>query len=366
MPFWENKKVFITGHTGFKGAWLSLWLNKLGAQITGYALEPPTTPSLFGLSNLSDDIHSITADVREYETLQKALEENSPEIVFHLAAQALVRRSYAVPIETYETNVMGTVHLLEAVRQVESVKAVVMVTSDKCYENMGWGRGYRETDRLGGYDPYSNSKACSELVVSAYRNSFFHPDNYASHGVAIASVRAGNIVGGGDWAEDRLIPDCIKAILDGQKIVVRNPTAVRPWQHVLDPLNGYMMLAQGLYENGIAFSGAWNFGPENEDALPVETIVKRICKQWGGEAAYEIRTNPDAVHEAEVLILDCAKAKNDLKWAPVWRIDTALKSVVDWYQGFQKQTNVKDLCLRQIGQFESDREKTPTNQSESH
>lgn len=357
MSFWENKKVFITGHTGFKGAWLSLWLKKLGAQVTGYALEPPTNPSLFTLSNLAEDIHSITADVRDFETLQKAFEENSPEIVFHLAAQALVRRSYMVPIETYETNVLGTVHLLEAVRQVGTVKAVVMVTSDKCYENMGWGRGYRETDRLGGYDPYSNSKACSELVVSAYRTSFFQPDNYASHRVAIASVRAGNIVGGGDWAEDRLIPDCMKAILDEQKIVVRNPDAVRPWQHVLDPLNGYMMLAQGLYENGVTFSGAWNFGPEEEDALPVEDIVKKLCKLWGKKAVYEIRSNPNAVHEAELLKLDCEKAKTQLKWSPVWRIDTALKSVVDWYQGFQNRANVKELCLGQIDQFENDREK---------
>ncbi|MBU1775020.1 MAG: CDP-glucose 4,6-dehydratase, partial [Gammaproteobacteria bacterium] len=284
--FWRGKKVFMTGHTGFKGGWLSLWLQSMGAQVTGFALLPPTIPSLFEVADVAQGMTSIIGDIREAESLAKAVREAAPEIVIHMAAQPLVRYSYANPVETYSTNVMGTVHLLEAVRQTPSVRAVVNVTSDKCYDNKEWVWGYRENEAMGGFDPYSNSKGCAELVASAYRNSFFNPEKYHEHKVALASVRAGNVIGGGDWAADRLIPDILRAISDNKPVVIRSPHAIRPWQHVLEPLSGYLLLAEKLYEQGIAYAEGWNFGPNDEDAKPVQWIVERLTEQWGDGASW--------------------------------------------------------------------------------
>ena len=267
--FWRSKKVFFSGHTGFKGSWLCLWLQQLGAEVTGYALAPPTSPSLFEVAHVAQGMKSLCGDIRDGAALAKAMREAVPDIVIHMAAQPLVRRSYLDPVETYSANVMGTVHLLEAVRQTQSVRAVVNVTSDKCYENKEWVWGYRESDPMGGFDPYSNSKGCAELVTAAYRNSFFNPAKYSEHHVALASVRAGNVIGGGDWAEDRLIPDILAAFEKSQPVVIRNPHAIRPWQHVLEPLAGYLQLAQKLYEDGATYAEGWNFGPNDEDAQPV-------------------------------------------------------------------------------------------------
>ena len=272
--FWRGRRVFLTGHTGFKGGWLALWLQRLGADVTGYALDPPTTPSLFAVARVGAGMRSIINDIRDAETLAQAMREAQPEIVIHMAAQPLVRYSYQAPVETYATNVMGTVHLLEAVRQTDSVRAVVNVTSDKCYENREWVWGYRENEPMGGYDPYSNSKGCAELVTAAYRNSYFNPAQYSQHGVALASARAGNVIGGGDWAEDRLIPDILRAIAAGEAVNIRSPHAIRPWQHVLEPLSGYLLLAQRLIEDGPAHAEGWNFGPSEEDARPVQWIVE--------------------------------------------------------------------------------------------
>ena len=300
--FWRGKKVFVTGHTGFKGGWLCLWLQQLGANVTGYALQPPTTPSLFEIAVIGRGMESIIGDIREATTLSDAVRTAQPELVIHMAAQPLVRYSYENPIETYSTNVMGTVHLLEAIRKTQSVKAVVCVTSDKCYENREWEWGYRENDPLGGYDPYSNSKACAELVTAAYRNSYFNPDKYFEHGVAVASARAGNVIGGGDWAQDRLVPDMLRAIECGKPVLIRNPDAIRPWQHVLEPLSGYLLLAESLLTHGPANAEAWNFGPHDADAKPVRWIVDRLhygyrkaCKRPG--VYYEPSVN------SEVLIL---------------------------------------------------------------
>lgn len=352
--FWKEKRVFLTGHTGFKGSWLCLWLHLLGAKITGYALHPPTTPSLYELCRIDSLVHSIMGDVRSKDRLQEAIIKTRPEIVIHMAAQPLVRSSYQSPVETYETNVMGTVHLLEAVRMAVAngipVKSVVIVTSDKCYENKEWVWGYREQDALGGFDPYSNSKACAELVTACYRNSFFHPNEYEIHGVGLASARAGNVIGGGDWAPDRLIPDCIRALLNGEKIKIRNPGAVRPWQHVLEPLGGYLMLAQRLYEDGNRFSQSWNFGPHDQDVKPVEWIVRRLCEKWGKNAAYEIE--PDAQwHEASYLKLDCSKAKAELGWQPVWNLEQTLDGIIDWARAYQQKQDLRTLCLAQIADY---------------
>ena len=348
--FWQGKKVFITGHTGFKGAWLSLGLIQLGAEVTGYALRPPTNPNLFELCGLEHDIDSHIGDVRDYEKLLSSMKIAAPTIVLHLAAQPLVRESYKNPVETYTVNVMGTAHLLEAVRQLDSVRAVVNVTTDKCYENKEWVWGYREHESLGGYDPYSNSKACSELVTSAFRSSFFNLADYDKHGVAIATARAGNVIGGGDWAADRLIPDFIRAIEANEKIRIRNPNAIRPWQHVLEPLSGYLMLAERLYTEGAAFAEGWNFGPEESDAKPVEWIVKQLCQLWGGNAEYEIDRS-EHPHEANYLKLDCSKAKARLNWRPQWCLQEALARIVEWNKAYQGQENMKALCLAQIADY---------------
>ena len=348
--FWKEKKIFLTGHTGFKGSWLSLWLYSLGAKVTGYALEPPTRPSLFELCHNEEIIQSIIGDIRDKCTLREAMLKAQPDIVIHMAAQPLVRDSYKIPAETFEINVMGTVNLFEAVRHCKSVKAVVNVTTDKCYENKEWLWGYRENEPMGGHDPYSSSKACSELVTSSYRNSFFHPNRYAEHGMAIASARAGNVIGGGDWATDRLIPDCIKSLLKGRNFSIRSPYATRPWQHVLEPLSGYLLLSQKLYEDGINYAEAWNFGPNDNDARPVEWIVRKLCEKWDGNVTFEVDKSPQ-VHEANYLKLDCSKAKSLLKWEPHWDIETALDKVVEWYLFYRDNQNMRKICLQQILDF---------------
>lgn len=348
--FWNGKKVFITGHTGFKGSWLCLWLHLLGAKTYGYALDPPTDPSMFALCDISRLVSSTIADVRDREKLTAAMRSAGPEIVIHMAAQPLVRDSYKVPVETYEINVMGTVNLFEAVRACNTVKAVINVTTDKCYENREWVWGYRENEPLGGYDPYSNSKACSEMVTAAYRNSYFNPNEHASHGVAIASARAGNVVGGGDWATDRLVPDCVRAILKGAKVMLRNPQAIRPWQHVLEPLSGYLVLARKLHEQGPRYGGAWNFGPDDDGAKPVEWLVKNLCTKWGGSASYEIDKGAHP-HEAHYLKLDCSKSKGELGWRARWSLDSALDSIVTWTREYQQGQNVKQASLEQIEEY---------------
>lgn len=313
--FYRGRRVLVTGHTGFKGSWLSLCLARLGAEVTGYSLPPATEPSLFQGARVGGLLRSHLGDIRDQAALSSVVRESQPEIVFHLAAQPLVRDSYRFPVETFATNVMGTVHLLEALRGCGSVRAVVNVTSDKCYDNREWDRGYREEDHLGGFDPYSNSKACSELVTASFRSSYFNPAAYARHGVALATARSGNVIGGGDWAADRLVPDILRSLLAGEVVRVRNPQAVRPWQHVLEPLDGYLTLGQKLYQEGPRFGEAWNFGPHEADAEPVERIVQRICRLWGGSARYEIDRG-EHPHEARYLKLDCSKARSVLGWRP--------------------------------------------------
>lgn len=346
----QNRKVLITGHTGFKGSWLCILLHSLGADVSGYSLEPPTEPSLFKEAHINELINSTFGDIRDYNNLLATLHSVNPEIIIHMAAQSLVRESYKNPRETYEVNVMGTVNLLDAIRQIPSVKAVVNVTTDKCYENKEWYWGYRENEPMGGYDPYSNSKGCSELVTSSFRNSFFNPSTYDKHGVAIASARAGNVIGGGDWAEDRLIPDFIRTITSGKKLQLRSPYAIRPWQHVLEPLSGYLMLAQKLYTEGHKFAQGWNFGPEDKDVKNVEWITKHLCDLWGEKAKYEIDNNPQP-HEANYLKLDCSKANAELDWFPRWSLETTLQSIVSWNKAFLKGDNMREECYQQIDQY---------------
>lgn len=350
VNFWQGKKVFLTGHTGFKGSWLCMWLSRMGAHVTGYALDPPTDPSLFELARVGGLVDSRIADVRDPERLKVEMSSASPDIVIHMAAQPLVRDSYKIPVETYAINVMGVVHLLEAVRSCPSVRAVVNVTTDKCYENREWVWGYRENEPMGGFDPYSNSKGCSELITASYRSSFFNSQRFAEHGVGLASARAGNVIGGGDWAGDRLIPDIIRAILAGEPVRIRNPHAIRPWQHVLEPLSGYLLLAQKLYEDGAHYAEGWNFGPAEEDAWPVEWIVQRLCRQWGAGARYEIDEG-DHPHEAHYLKLDCSKARSGLGWHPRWDLDKALDSIIEWTQSYRSGDNLQKVCLGQIAEF---------------
>ncbi len=348
--FWTGKTVLLTGHTGFKGSWLSLWLQTMGAKVIGYALAAPTTPSLFVAANVTEGMTHIESDIRDFAALSAVFEKHQPEIVIHMAAQSLVRYSYANPIETYATNVMGTVHVLEAARLTSSVRAIVNITSDKCYENREWSWGYRENEAMGGYDPYSNSKGCAELVASAYRSSYFNPGNFTHHRVAIASARAGNVIGGGDWAEDRLIPDIMRAIMQGQAVNIRSPHAIRPWQHVLEPLSGYLVLAQKLFENGADYGEGWNFGPNDEDAKPVSWIVDRLTKAWG-EGASWVLDNGDHPHEAHYLKLDCSKAKMRLNWHPRWHLDETLSAIVDWHHAHRAGKNMRDFSLDQIQQY---------------
>jgi CDP-glucose 4,6-dehydratase len=348
--FWHGKKVFLTGHTGFKGSWLSIWLQQLGADVTGFALAPPTSPSLFELAGVARGMTSIIGDIRDGALLANAMTAAAPDIVIHMAAQPLVRRSYVDPVETYATNVMGTVNLLEAVRQTYSVRAVVNVTTDKCYENKEWVWGYRENEAMGGYDPYSSSKGCAELVTSAYRSSFFNAEKFGQHQVALASARAGNVIGGGDWAEDRLIPDIIAAFERSQPVSIRNPLATRPWQHVMEPLRGYLMLAEKLYTKGTAFAEAWNFGPRPDDVRPVEWIVKRLADKWPDDATFKIDSSAQP-HEARYLSLDIAKADHLLRWRPVMQLDQALDLIVDWTREKNAGADLMALTQGQINAF---------------
>jgi CDP-glucose 4,6-dehydratase len=350
QQFWAGKRVFVTGHTGFKGSWLCLWLQHLGAEVTGYALQPPTSPNLFEVAQLAQGMQSIIGDVRDGETLASAMRTAAPDIIIHMAAQPLVRRSYTDPVETYSTNVMGVIHLLEAVRKTPTVRAVLNVTSDKCYENREWIWGYRENEPMGGHDPYSNSKGCAELVTAAYRNSFFNPAQYSQHGVALASARAGNVIGGGDWAADRLIPDILRAISEESSVVIRNPHAIRPWQHVLEPLSGYLQLAQKLYEEGAVYAEGWNFGPNDEDAKPVQWIVEQLTQQWGDDASW-VRDNADHPHEAHYLKLDCAKAKMRLDWQPRWNLTRTLEMIVSWQRAYLVKEDMHAKSLDQISDF---------------
>ena len=350
QAIFKGKRVLVTGHTGFKGSWLCILLHKLGAEVFGYALKPHTKPSLYELAEVDQIVSSTFADIRDFDKLNHSIKQIRPDIIVHLAAQALVRESYRNPRETYETNVMGTVNLLDAVRKTQGVKAVLIVTSDKCYENKEWHWAYRENEPMGGYDPYSNSKGCVELVTSAFRNSYFNPGDYVTHGVAIASARAGNVIGGGDWAEDRLIPDFIRAINNGEKVKIRSPFAIRPWQHVLEPLSGYLNLCAELYSKGAKFSEAWNFGPEDSDAKNVEWIIKTICELWGEEASYELDSEPQP-HEASYLKLDYSKAKAKLGWIPKWDIETTLRSIVDWNKSFIKGEDIRTVTEKQINQY---------------
>lgn len=350
--FWQGKRVFITGHTGFKGSWLCLWLHSLGAQLYGYALEPPTRPSLFALAEVAELLQShCIADIRNCERLAAAVQAAQPEIVIHMAAQPLVRASYASPVETYAVNVMGTVHLLEAVRNCPAVRAVVNVTTDKCYENREWVWGYRENEAMGGFDPYSSSKGCSELVTAAYRQSFFNASQPHTP-AAIATARAGNVIGGGDWANDRLVPDIIRALLSSEPVQIRNPHAVRPWQHVLEPLSGYLTLARQLFERGAEFAEGWNFGPNVEDARPVEWIVDCLCTLWGGQSHYRIDQS-DHPHEAHYLRLDCSKAHVRLGWRPRWSLDTALDAIIEWTRAYSAgNQQIRSICLDQIVRYD--------------
>lgn len=349
--FWRGKRVFLTGHTGFKGSWLSLWLHTLGAHVTAYALEPPTTPSLFEDARIGDVLDSHIADIRDAARLAATLANAKPDIVIHMAAQPLVRRSYAEPALTYETNVMGTVHLLDAARACPSVRAILVITTDKCYENREWCWGYRECDTLGGYDPYSNSKACTELVVQAYRSSFFNPASPGAHPAGLASARAGNVIGAGDWALDRIVPDCIRAFLANAPVRVRNPHAIRPWQHVLEPLSGYLLLAQRLFEHPREFSQAFNFGPADDDAWPVQRVVRYLCDKWPG-ASMTVDPGPHP-HEAHFLKLDCSKARDLLGWRPRWPLPRALDSIIDWLRVYRERGDQRACLIEHIRAFDS-------------
>ncbi|MBT2290156.1 CDP-glucose 4,6-dehydratase [Paenibacillus albidus] len=354
--FWKGKKVMITGHTGFKGSWLCLWLHALGAEVTGYGLEPKSTPNLFTVAGVGELCRSVIADIRDQGTLLQTLLEAQPEVIIHMAAQPLVRYSYQNPAETYEVNVMGTVYLLDAVRiaaaQDVHVRALLNVTTDKCYENQEWDWGYREDDQLGGYDPYSNSKACSELVTASYRSSYFNPDDYLSHGLCVATARAGNVIGGGDWSEDRIIPDCMRALHSGNKLLIRNPSATRPWQHVLEPLCGYLLLTQSMVQHGVEFSAAWNFGPSDENERDVEWLVWKIAELWGKDDFYELHSGPKP-HEATNLRLDSSKARRKLGWFPKWNVERGLKHTIQWYQAYQRQDDMRRLCLEQLNAYTS-------------
>ncbi len=346
--FWRGKKIFLTGHTGFKGSWLSLWLSALGADVTGYSLDPPTQPNLFVQAQVADVVHSIYGDIRDFQALKSAIDRSRPEVVIHMAAQSVVRRGYDDPIETYSSNVMGTVHLLEAVRQSDQPCVIVNITSDKCYENREWLWGYRENEAMGGRDPYSNSKGCAELVTAAYRESYFHP----ASGVALGSARAGNVVGGGDWTANQLVPDLIRAFLAGQPCEIRNPAAIRPWQFVLEPLRGYLMLAERLAEDPRRFADGWNFGPASADTRPVSWIANELAASWGGHAAWrqEAGSHP---HESMLLRLDATKAEVGLGWIPRLPLKQALEWTVEWYQLVQQGGDLGAITRTQIDRYET-------------
>jgi CDP-glucose 4,6-dehydratase len=345
---WKGRKVFLTGHTGFKGGWLALWLAKLGANVRGYALDPSTEPNLFTEAKVGTLLEDIRGDIRDGVRLEKHLQEFAPEVVFHLAAQPLVLYSYEDPIGTYETNVIGTARVLDAVRRTVSVRAVISVTTDKCYENKEWVWPYRESDHLGGYDPYSSSKACAELVSAAYRQSYFPLEGLGkSHQVAVATARAGNVIGGGDWSSDRLIPDLVRGFLSKRPVLIRRPGAIRPWQHVLEPVRGYICLAERLLTHDAKYARAYNFGPNEDDARTVEWIASRMCDFWGNGAFWEVDKS-SSLHEAQYLKLDASRARVDLAWLPLLRIDDALEYLVQWYRAWESSQNMQAFTLEQI------------------
>lgn len=344
--FWKGKKVFLTGHTGFKGSWLSLWLHSMGAQVKGLALEPVSTPALFTQANIEQTLVSQIGDIRDLDLVKNSLLAFEPDILIHMAAQPLVRYSYREPVETYSTNVMGSLHVLEAARACPSLRAIVNVTTDKCYENQEWEWGYRESEPMGGHDPYSNSKGCVELITSAYRKSYFSEPTAA----ALSSARAGNVIGGGDWAEDRLIPDILRAFELHQPVIVRNPQATRPWQHVLEPLSGYLVLAQALWNGGHPFAEGWNFGPRDADVKPVSWILDRMVHLWGGDASWQLDDQPQ-LHEARYLKLDTSKAAARLGWVPTWGLEKALTHIVQWNRARLRGEDVRELCLSEINDY---------------
>ncbi len=346
--FWRGKRVLMTGHTGFKGSWLSLWLQSMGATLRGIALEPPTEPALFAVARVAEGMEHRITDIRDFAAVKRQMDEFHPEIVIHMAAQPLVRLSYSEPVETYATNVMGTVHVLEAARHCGSVKAIVNITTDKCYENREWVWGYRENEPMGGHDPYSSSKGCAELVSSAYRKSFLQ-----EAGIAMATARAGNVIGGGDWALDRLVPDILRALEKQESVLIRNPHAIRPWQHVLEPLSGYLLLAERLYLHGTVDAEGWNFGPRDEDARPVQWIVEHLCELCGEGASWTLQPG-DHPHEAGFLKLDISKARQRLKWTPRWSLETALTRITEWHQAWLSGQDMQDFCLNQITQYRAD------------
>ena len=348
--FWRDRRVFVTGHTGFKGSWLCLWLQELGAKVTGYALPPSTQPNMFELCNVAEGMDSVSGDIRDLPHLQQAMKEVQPEVVFHLAAQPLVRASYQNPVETFHTNVMGSVHLLEAVRQTKGIRSLVVITSDKCYENREWFWSYREKSTLGGADPYSSSKACVELVFSAYRKSFFNPDLYQEHGLALATVRAGNVIGGGDWSADRLVPDILNSLMANKPVEIRSPHAIRPWQHVLEPLHGYLSVAEHLYDDGLPFGGNWNFGPFETSEKTVSWVVNHLYNCWGTDMKWhhDTRRHP---HENTYLKLDSSKARTLLGWNPELNLETTLEWIVEWTRKFQEEIDMRAFTKKQIRRF---------------
>ncbi|MBU3179967.1 CDP-glucose 4,6-dehydratase [Clostridium psychrophilum] len=347
--FYKDKRVLITGHTGFKGSWLSIWLNALGATVIGYSLDPYTMDDNFVVSGLKCKVIDVRGDIRDYNKLLDIFNMYKPEIVFHLAAQALVKESYKIPKETYETNVMGTLNVLECIKNSATVKVSIMVTTDKCYKNIEQIWGYKEVDPMGGYDPYSSSKGCVEILIDSYRNSFINPKDYRTHGKAIASVRAGNVIGGGDWSKDRIIPDCIRALKENKDIEIRNPKAIRPWQHVLEPLSGYLLLASKMYEDGVSYCSGWNFGPNSDSIVSVGNIVDKVIKEWGHGKCKDVFMGNEP-HEANILKLDCTKSKTYLKWFPKLNVDEAIKLTVDWYKNYNDK-DVFDLCASQIKSY---------------
>jgi CDP-glucose 4,6-dehydratase len=347
--FWKGKKVFITGHTGFKGSWLSLWLQEMGAFVKGYALEPNTFPNLFTQANVAHNMHSEIGDITDLNHITESMKAFNPEVLIHMAAQPLVRLSYQEPVLTYATNVMGTVNVLEAARKCSNLKAIVSVTTDKCYENKEWAWGYRENEPMGGHDPYSSSKGCAELVTAAYRKSFFNDENSAF----LASARAGNVIGGGDWSADRLIPDILRAFEKKEPVIVRNPMSTRPWQHVLEPISGYLVLAQHLFEEGSNIAEGWNFGPKDEDCKPVSWILDKMVTSWGKGASWELDKNNNP-HEAGYLKLDCSKAAMRLNWFPKWNLEYTLESIINWHQHYLAQKNIQEQCLLEIAKYQKD------------
>jgi len=341
--FWRDKRVFLTGHTGFKGGWMSIWLQDMGAIVKGFSLAPYTSPNLFEEARVAEGMESEIGDIRSLEAVTASMLAFNPDILFHMAAQPLVRLSYAEPVATYATNVMGTLHVLEAARKCKNLKSIVAITTDKCYQNKEWAWGYRENEAMGGHDPYSSSKGCCELLIASYRNSFFSTVDTP----ALASVRAGNVIGGGDWSEDRLIPDILKAFEKAEAVVVRNPLSTRPWQHVLEPLSGYLVLAENLYIEGDSFAEAWNFGPKDEDCQSVERILNTMIKSWGESASWKLDENNNP-HEAGFLKLDCSKAKQKLGWEPKWNLEFTLNSIVNWHKAFRNKEDIKQACIKEI------------------